>query len=69
MSQSREVACIFYEHEGSCTKGREGTFRKTCQTCNKYKPKKGGTPARKNLKKQKTEEVIKRDMQRMMEEY
>ena len=48
--KDREVRCIYYDYEGSCLKGREGTFWDACQTCNKYKPVKGGAPARKNLK-------------------
>ena len=65
----REVACEYYEYEHSCTKGREGTFRKACQTCKKYKAKKGGFPARKNLKKQKAEKIKMRDMDKMMRDY
>lgn len=53
MASTREVACIYYKWEGECSKGREGTFRKACQTCNKYKAKKGSMPARKNLKRKK----------------
>ena len=51
--RDREIACVFYEYEGSCLKGKAGTFRKACQTCGKYKPKLGSAPARQNLKKQK----------------
>lgn len=40
MAVEREVACIYYKWEGECEKGREGTFRKACQTCKKYKAKK-----------------------------
>lgn len=69
MAATREIACEFYMWEGECSKGREGTFRKTCQTCKKYKPKKGALPARKNLKKQKTEKHIEKDIKRMMREY
>lgn len=65
----REIACEFYEYEHSCKKGKEGTFRKACQICKKYKPKKAGLPARKNLKKQKTEKIRMQDMEEMMKEY
>ena len=44
--KDREIACVFYEYEGSCLKGKAGTFRKACQTCGKYKPKLGSSPAR-----------------------
>ena len=67
--QDREVSCIYYEYEHGCSKGREGTFRDVCQTCNKYKPKKGGTPARQNLKKKKAEKIKERDIKQMMREY
>lgn len=69
MADTREIACEYYEWEGQCSKGREGIFRKTCQICKKYKPKKGTSPARKNLKKQKTEKIKERDIQRLMREY
>ena len=59
MAKDREIACEFYVCEGECTKGKEGTFRKACQTCQVYKPIKGGQPARKNLKKEKTEKFMK----------
>lgn len=59
MAKDREVACEFYICEGSCSKGREGTFRKTCQTCSKYRPVKGGRPARRNLKREKQEKYLK----------
>ena len=69
MAQTREVACEFYKWEGECSKGRAGTFRDACQTCKKYKAKKGAVPARKNLKKQKAEKIRERDMKQMMRDY
>lgn len=69
MAANREIACESYLYEGGCAKGKEGTFRKACQTCKKYKAKKGGLPARKNLKKQKTEKMHERDMKKMMKDY
>ena len=69
MGSEREVACIYYKWEGECEKGREGTFRKACQTCKKYKAKKGSLPARKNLKRQKIEKIKERDMEQMMRDY
>ena len=59
MAKDREIACENNVCEGECTKGREGTFRNYCQTCNLYKPVRGGIPARKNLKKEKTEKFLK----------
>lgn len=69
MAATREIACVFYEYEGECSKGRKGTFRDACQTCKKYQPLKNGAPARKNLKKQKAEKIKEQDMRRMMREY
>ena len=61
MAKEREVACIYYAHEGECLKGRKGTFYYSCQTCKKYAPQRGGFPARKNTKKQKLREARDRD--------
>lgn len=57
--KDRERVCMFYVYEGCCTKGREGTFRKACQTCDKYQPKKGGNVARKDLRREKKEKFLK----------
>lgn len=57
MSKDREIVCRFYQYEGSCSKGREGTFRHKCQNCNLYVPRKGAAPARKNLKKEKLAKI------------
>ena len=67
--KDREVRCIYYDYEGNCLKGIEGTFWDACQTCNKYKPVKGGAPARKNLKRQKMEKIQNRDIKRMLNDY
>lgn len=67
--QDREVSCIYYKWEGECEKGREGTFRRACQTCKKYKARKGSLPARKNLKRQKMEKIKEHDMKQMMKDY
>ena len=68
-AHEREFACIYYKWEGECLKGREGTFKDACQICKKYKAKKGSVPARKNLKKQKTEKIKENDMKQMMRDY
>ena len=65
----REVACVYYVYEGECLKGKEGTFKKACQICKKYKPKKGGAAARGNLKKQKIAKIKERDIEDMMRDY
>ena len=59
MAKDREIACKSYICEGNCSKGKEGTFRKACQKCGSYDPIKGGLPARKNLKREKTEKFMK----------
>lgn len=59
MAKDREIACKFYVCEGECSKGREGTFRKQCQICDLWDPIKGARPARRNLKKEKTEKFMK----------
>lgn len=69
MSASRELACIYYKWEGCCEKGRAGTFRDACQICKKYRPRKGGAPARKNFKRQKMEKFREEDMKQMMRNY
>ena len=69
MADTREIICEYYEWEGQCSKGREGTFRKACQKCKKYKAKKGRLPARQNLKKQKAEKIKERDIKQMMRNY
>lgn len=67
--QEREIACIYYEYEGCCSKGRGGTFRDACQICKKYKARKVGTPARQNLKRKKIEKIKDRDIKKMMRDY
>jgi len=57
MAKNREIACIHYICEGNCALGKEGTFRKHCQTCKTYKAVPGGLPARKNLKREKLNKI------------
>lgn len=59
--KDREVACQFYICEGNCSKGKEGTFRKACQTCNKYNPIKGGRPARVDNRRKKMDKIMKNE--------
>ncbi len=67
--QDREVSCIYYACEGECLKGRAGHFRSTCQTCKKYTPRKGGVPARKNLKREKMGKLREKDIAEMLNNY
>lgn len=36
MSTYREMPCKYYLAYGSCEKGREASFKKYCQHCDKY---------------------------------
>ena len=51
--KDRERVCRYYEYEGKCLKGREGTFNKACKTCNKYDPKPEPRPRRTDTLAQK----------------
>ena len=62
MARTRERQCEFYICEGQCSKGREGTFLKQCQTCNKYCAKAGAAPRRTDNRKQKMDKIQKREM-------
>ena len=57
MARDREIACKYYECEGKCVKGREGTFYHYCQKCDKYDPIKHRRRQKKNLKKEKLEKI------------
>lgn len=61
MAKDREIQCKFYICEGSCSKGREGTFRGSCQHCAKYRPKLGSKPARTDTRKQKLDRIIRKE--------
>ena len=61
MAKTREIACKYYKFEGGCEKGRKGTFYKYCQKCDWYIPVKFGTPARKDLRRQKKEDAFRYD--------
>lgn len=69
MAANREIACEYYRWEGECSKGKKGTFRDACQTCKKYKPRRGGLPARRNTKKEKLKAEREREIRREMREY
>lgn len=69
MATDRLIACVYYECEHSCLKGREGTFRDACQTCKKYVPRKGSRLTHQNLKKKKAERIKELDMKQMIQDY
>ena len=62
MAKVRERVCKFYEYEGKCSKGREGTFYSKCQTCDKYNPKQGAKPKRVDNRRKKMEKILKKDI-------
>lgn len=53
MARDRERQCEYYQWEGQCAKGHEGTFHDACQTCPQYRAKKGARPKRRNLRREK----------------
>ena len=57
--KDREIACKYYVCEGECLNGRDGTFRKQCQICNKNDPIPKGKAARPNLKHEKQTKFLK----------
>jgi hypothetical protein len=67
--KDREVACEYYVCQGECMKGRKADFYGYCQKCKLYTPIKNGRPARKDLRRQKREQNLRRDLKRMHEEY
>lgn len=67
--QDREIMCIYYDYEGGCAKGRDGTFYKKCQTCDLYSPRKRTAPNRKDLKKEKLRKQKERDFKRNLRDY
>lgn len=67
--KDREIVCLFYNYEGNCSKGREGTFRKRCQVCSLYSPLAGGMPARKDNRKQKNDRRNKKEFVKLVKQY
>ena len=58
---TREIPCIHYICEGNCDLGKQGTFRKKCQTCTTYKKKPGAKPARTDNRKQKLDRIYRKE--------
>lgn len=69
MAKTREIVCEYYICEGNCSKGREGTFNKCCQTCNKYRKKPGAAPRRVDNRNKKLNKIDKKETNRIMKEY
>ena len=60
--QDQEKLHVFIMYvRGNCDLGKEGTFRKHCQTCKTYKKKPGGKPARTDNRRQKMERIMKKE--------
>lgn len=59
--RDREVQCIYYEYEGHCSKGKEGTFKGSCVHCPLYVAKKGAKPLRVDERRKKLEKASKKD--------
>lgn len=59
--KDRTVACIYYDHEGACRKGRAGTFWHQCQKCSLYNPIRGGEPVRKDIRNKKRADAERKD--------
>lgn len=60
--KDREIACFYYICEGSCKKGRAGTFTKYCQHCDLYNPVRHGRPRRADTRNKKIEDARKKDV-------
>lgn len=39
MATERTIPCEYYLCEGSCARGREGSFHHSCQKCTMYSPR------------------------------
>lgn len=61
MSRDRITPCKFYENEGNCSKGREGTLHGYCQKCDKYIPR--VKEKHLNKKKQELEKIRKKEIE------
>ena len=61
MARTREIQCIHYIAEKQCGLGKEGTFRKQCQTCKSYKKLPGGRPARTDNRRQKMDRIMRKE--------
>ena len=59
--RDREIACIHYQHEGSCDLGKEAEFRGHCQTCKSYSAIAGGKPARTDNRAKKLDRIMRKE--------
>ena len=69
MARDRETPCISYVCAGeSCKKGRKNVTMKTCQTCEKYRPRKTGN-AKKETAQTKKNKAKTADARKQMSDY
>lgn len=61
MAKERTRQCTYYVCEGQCLKGRDGTFHKQCQICNKYQAKAGARPYRTDDRRRRMEKIQKKE--------
>lgn len=61
MAKERTIVCEYYEYEGKCSKGREGTFHKQCQKCSKYVKKAGARPYRTDERRRRMEKIQRKE--------
>lgn len=69
MAKTREIVCMYYVCEGNCSKGREGTFNRCCQTCNKYKKKPGAAPRRTDTRNKKMNKIKNKETFKIMKDF
>lgn len=64
MAKDREIVCQYYTYEGGpCDKrGISAHFRQECQKCKYYNKVAGGRPARKDNRKSKKEQALKKEL-------
>lgn len=61
MARTRELVCIHYKAKGECDLGKKAEFYGLCQTCQKYFPKPGSHPVRKDRRKEIKEKINKKE--------
>lgn len=59
--KDRILLCEYYECKGKCSKGKDADIKGYCQHCGEYYPQKGRV-AIKNIKRQKQQRAMMRDM-------
>ena len=62
MAKDREIVCKYYSFEGGPCKKRDiaAHFRRECQTCKYWNPRKNGKPSRIDLRRKKEKDFYKK---------